>query len=249
MSIFCQAMREGIFMDTIETESTSDTLSVGPALFDTVDMKNFLEKCFLFGESPYTNVNMYQQVLEYIGTVIHDRFIEVKVCDYDMIEFDNIVKYLIMNTNRPFNLHEDMISNYRFFALTKDSYMNIEERVQTYTHIIDRLFEKHESAMMVKPISKSKNKNPTLRVGNLMTSHTREEIMGQLRLAFGKYGVICDIKVPMDYGTGNPRGYAFIEFMEPSMAEHALEMTQDKLKIGPRQLRIDYALGEKRGFA
>jgi RNA recognition motif-containing protein len=251
MSIFCQAMREGMFMDTMETDSTqtSETLSIGPVVFDTMEMKNFLEKSFLLGESPYFNINMYQQVLEYIGTVIHDKFIEEKECDYDMIEFDSMVKYLIMNPSRSTMLRDDIINNYRFFALGKDSVFNLEERIQKYTHIIDRLFEKHESAMILKPISKGKNTNPTLRVGNLMTCHTREEIMGQLRLAFGKYGVIRDIKIPMDYGTGNPRGYAFIEFMDPVMAEHALTMTQDKLKIGPRQLRIDYALGEKRGFA
>lgn len=249
MSIFCQAMREGMCMDTMDSDSTQsyETLSVEPVVFDTMEMKNFLEKSFLLGESPYSNINMYQQILEYIGTIIHDRFIDEKECDYDMIEFDIMIKYLIMNPSRPISLRDEMISNYRFFALGKESHLDLEERIQTYMHIIDRLFEKHESAIIVKPISKSKNTNHTLRIGNLMTCHTREEIMGQLRLAFGKYGVIRDIKVPMDYGTGNPRGYAFIEFMESCMAENALLMTQDKLKIGPRQLRIDYALGEKRG--
>lgn len=257
MSIFCKAMREGLNMDLDEIESTdtqshdtNSTLTVEDVLHQETDMKTHLQKCFMLGQNPNINIMLYQEILEYIGMVINAKFIENTREFFDMFEFDEMMQLLITNPDRSPFLREDLINNYRFFAMVKESSKSLEAREKLFVQVIDRMFDKY--LMMRKPVAlvdTNANKNPTLRVGNLMTCHTREEIMGQLRIAFGKYGVIREIKVPMDYGTGNPRGYAFIEFLDGAMAEGALKATQDKLKIGPRLLRIDYALGEKRGFA
>lgn len=249
MSVFVKAMNSSFTMeddDSVNSTLTYSAPSCEEIVRDSKGMKNFIEKCFLLGISPHTNFTLYQECLEYVSQMISDLFIEDTFYEHDNLEFDNFMRMLITNPDRPFFLKDDLLSNFNFFCAINPSEKSTDERVTTFTAVLERIFKKHEDMPVIK---KSKNSNPTLRVGNLMTCHTREEIMGQLRLAFGKYGVIRDIKVPMDYGTGNPRGYAFIEFMEASMADHALQMTQDKLKIGPRLLRIDYALGEKRGFA
>lgn len=230
--------------ESIASTQTYSAPSCEEIVRDSKTMKNFIEKCFLLGMNPHTNFTLYQECLEYVSRVVSDVFIEDTFHDHDNLEFDNFMRMLITNPERPFFLKDDLLSNFNFFCALNPSEKSMEERVTTFTAVLDRMFKKHEDMPVAK---KSKNSNPTLRVGNLMTCHTREEIMGQLRLAFGKFGVIRDIKVPMDYGTGNPRGYAFIEFLDPIMAANALDLTQDKLKIGPRLLRIDYALGEKRG--
>jgi len=57
-------------------------------------------------------------------------------------------------------------------------------------------------------------------VGNVDYSATPEEIQSH----FASCGSINRVTILLDKHTGQPKGYAYVEFAEPSMVEHALHM-------------------------
>lgn len=85
------------------------------------------------------------------------------------------------------------------------------------------------------------NTNPSLRIGNLCTASDRKKLMAAINAAFGKYGTVRDVNLPMDRTTGNPRGFAFIEFRDPRDAMRAFKAERGQLKIGGRDIRIEMA--------
>jgi hypothetical protein len=85
------------------------------------------------------------------------------------------------------------------------------------------------------------NTNPSLRIGNLSTASDRKKLTTAINEVFGKYGAIRDVNLPMDRTTGNPRGFAFIEFRDPRDAMRAFKAESGRLKIGGRDIRIEMA--------
>lgn len=85
------------------------------------------------------------------------------------------------------------------------------------------------------------NTNPTLRIGNLSTASDRKKLMAAINEVFSKHGAIRDVNLPMDMATGNPRGFAFIEFRDPRDAMRAFKAENGSLKIGGRDIRVEMA--------
>jgi len=85
------------------------------------------------------------------------------------------------------------------------------------------------------------NTNPSLRIGNLCTASNRKKLMVSINEVFGKHGEIRDVNLPMDKATGNPRGFAFIEYRDPRDAMRAFKAESGSLKIGGRDIRVEMA--------
>ena len=94
------------------------------------------------------------------------------------------------------------------------------------------------------------NVNPSLRIGNLSTASDRAKLLATLRTTFGAAGggadTVKDVNLPMDRTTGNIRGFAFIEFHEPRSASRALRSLFGKLKLGGRDIRVEYAASKRK---
>lgn len=73
-------------------------------------------------------------------------------------------------------------------------------------------------------------------VGNLEFTTTP----GQLEALFSESGPIREVFLPMDRGTGRPRGFAFVEFESGEDAERAIERF-DGYELGGRALRVNLA--------
>lgn len=247
-SIMSKSIHSTVWTD----DANSEISSCEDIIRDSSDMKNFIQKSFILGISPHMNMPLYHEALDYVSSIIDDLFITSTINDHDHMEFDNFMRMLFNNPERPYSIKGDMIHNYSVYCIRNNSEKAVDKRMTIFKTVINRIYVKHtEHTEQIKKCEKGEkdiSTISTIRVGNLMTTHTREEIICQLRLAFSKYGMIYDIKIPIDYSTGNPRGYAFIEFINPLIAATALKNTQGKLMIGPRPVRIDYALGEKRTF-
>ena len=93
------------------------------------------------------------------------------------------------------------------------------------------------------------NTNPSLRIGNLSTASDRKVLLATLNAEFGKFGPLRDVNLPIDRATGNCRGFAFIEFREPRDASRALRALFGKLKVGGRDIRIEYAASQRKSTA
>lgn len=79
-------------------------------------------------------------------------------------------------------------------------------------------------------------------VGNLNFDTTKEE----LEAVFSEVGQIVDCFLPKDRETGRPRGFAFVEFADPSSASEAVTKF-DGLELGGRNLRVNEADERRRG--
>jgi hypothetical protein len=75
------------------------------------------------------------------------------------------------------------------------------------------------------------NTNPSLRIGNLCSASDRKKLMTAIKNVFGKHGEIRDVNMPMDKKTGNPRGFAFIEYRDPRDAMRAFKAERDKKSL------------------
>eukprot|EP00614_Pseudopedinella_elastica_P015696 CAMPEP_0172645210 /NCGR_PEP_ID=MMETSP1068-20121228/239612_1 /TAXON_ID=35684 /ORGANISM="Pseudopedinella elastica, Strain CCMP716" /LENGTH=324 /DNA_ID=CAMNT_0013459439 /DNA_START=44 /DNA_END=1019 /DNA_ORIENTATION=+ len=64
----------------------------------------------------------------------------------------------------------------------------------------------------------------SLLVRNLPYNVNLEDI----RHDFGKYGIVRDVYMPKDFNTGQPRGFAFVEFLDRRDAEFAREKMDGK---------------------
>lgn len=87
----------------------------------------------------------------------------------------------------------------------------------------------------------SSNKNPNLFVRSLNVNVSQRDLCDGLKAALSPYGKITDVKVPIDRGTGCPRGFAFITFASPVAAAEALYETEGHLNICRRKCLIDYS--------
>eukprot|EP00245_Coleochaete_scutata_P014973 TRINITY_DN649_c0_g1_i1.p1 TRINITY_DN649_c0_g1~~TRINITY_DN649_c0_g1_i1.p1 ORF type:complete len:232 (-),score=15.19 TRINITY_DN649_c0_g1_i1:614-1309(-) len=61
-----------------------------------------------------------------------------------------------------------------------------------------------------------------------------------LRAPFERYGPIKDIYLPKDYHTGEPRGFGFVQFVDPEDAQEAAYYLDGKV-IGGRQVTVVFA--------
>lgn len=92
----------------------------------------------------------------------------------------------------------------------------------------------------------TRNTNLSLRIGNLSTASDARTLRYTLERTFGTYGPIRDINIPLDRVTRNPRGFAFIEFRSPDDAEAAYDGLLGRLNIGGRDIRVEYAISNRK---
>ncbi len=78
-------------------------------------------------------------------------------------------------------------------------------------------------------------------VGNLAFSTTKED----LEAAFAVYGVVTEVKIPVDRDTGRVRGFAFVTFEKQESAEKALAL--DGQDLNGRPIRVNVAQEKKPG--
>ncbi|CAM9765104.1 unnamed protein product, partial [Hapterophycus canaliculatus] len=76
----------------------------------------------------------------------------------------------------------------------------------------------------------------TLKVDNVPYNSSIED----LRRIFEKYGELGDVYMPRDLRTGEPRGFAFVRFMDQRDADDAIDRMDGEYFAG-RELRIQYA--------
>jgi RNA recognition motif-containing protein len=81
-----------------------------------------------------------------------------------------------------------------------------------------------------------------LYVGNLPFSATETD----LRDLFGKHGDLASVNVITDRETGRPRGFAFVEFEDPSSADAAMQAI-DGTEIDGRTVRVNEAHDRRGG--
>lgn len=61
-----------------------------------------------------------------------------------------------------------------------------------------------------------------------------------LRIRFGEFGPVKDIYLPRDYYTGEPRGFGFVQFVDPDDAAEAKYQMDGQVLLG-RELTVVYA--------
>lgn len=83
------------------------------------------------------------------------------------------------------------------------------------------------------------NKQTTIFIGNLPFTTTEDE----LREAFNPFGSIVKIHIPTNRETGQPRGFAFLEFEAEDSAQDAL--SADGNDFNGRNIKVSIALGKK----
>eukprot|EP00638_Chattonella_subsalsa_P017633 CAMPEP_0117831034 /NCGR_PEP_ID=MMETSP0949-20121206/8858_1 /TAXON_ID=44440 /ORGANISM="Chattonella subsalsa, Strain CCMP2191" /LENGTH=126 /DNA_ID=CAMNT_0005672173 /DNA_START=32 /DNA_END=408 /DNA_ORIENTATION=- len=81
-----------------------------------------------------------------------------------------------------------------------------------------------------------RNEGCSLLVRNL-SYRTRNE---DLRYVFGKFGDLRDVYIPRDYYTQEPRGFAFVEYVDPRDASDARE-DMDGYQLDGRELAVIFA--------
>ena len=79
----------------------------------------------------------------------------------------------------------------------------------------------------------------TIFIGNLPFSTTEDE----LKRLFDKFGTIVKIHIPTNRETGQPRGFAFLEFSTEDAAQSAL--ANDGTEVNGRNMKVSIALGKK----
>ncbi|GMH20698.1 hypothetical protein Nepgr_022539 [Nepenthes gracilis] len=70
--------------------------------------------------------------------------------------------------------------------------------------------------------------NGSLLVRNIPLDCRPEE----LRVPFERFGVVRDVYIPKDYYTGEPRGFAFVQFVDPSDATEAQYHMNGQIFVG-----------------
>uniref|UniRef100_A0A803MN84 RRM domain-containing protein n=1 Tax=Chenopodium quinoa TaxID=63459 RepID=A0A803MN84_CHEQI len=84
--------------------------------------------------------------------------------------------------------------------------------------------------------SRGKEAPTSLLVRNLRHDCRPED----LRVPFGRYGPIKDIYLPRDYHTGDPRGFGFVQFVDPADAADAKYEMDGYVLLG-RELTVVFA--------
>ncbi|XP_076461166.1 serine/arginine-rich splicing factor 12-like isoform X1 [Babylonia areolata] len=67
----------------------------------------------------------------------------------------------------------------------------------------------------------------------------------ELRSLFSKYGPISDVYVPLDYYTRRPRGFAYVQFLDPRDADDAMYYL-DGTRFYGRELEVEFARGDRK---
>jgi len=80
----------------------------------------------------------------------------------------------------------------------------------------------------------------TLYVRNVSTRCRYDD----LKSFFQNYGKILDITIPLDYNSGMPKGFCFIEFDDPRDAEEAQYRLDRKYFFG-REIDVEFARGTR----
>ena len=78
------------------------------------------------------------------------------------------------------------------------------------------------------------NQDNTLFIGNMSFKTTADD----LQKLFAPFGVISTIRIPTDFETGRPRGFAFITFEDKEAAQQALSLDNSELDGRPLKVRI-----------
>ncbi|XP_022661762.1 serine/arginine-rich splicing factor 10-like isoform X1 [Varroa jacobsoni] len=68
---------------------------------------------------------------------------------------------------------------------------------------------------------------------------------GDLRDAFGRYGPLLDVYIPLDFYTQKPRGFAYVQFESLRDAEDAMEAMHG-VRLHGRVIEIEFAQGERK---
>ncbi|CAF0755283.1 unnamed protein product [Brachionus calyciflorus] len=63
-----------------------------------------------------------------------------------------------------------------------------------------------------------------------------------LKRLFSKYGRVLDITIPLDYYSGMPKGFCFIEFDDARDAEEA-QYQMDRQRLFGREIEVEFARG------
>lgn len=66
-----------------------------------------------------------------------------------------------------------------------------------------------------------------------------------LREQFARYGEMRDIYIPKDYYTGNPRGFAYVQFLSLEDAKDAIRK-EDGAVVEGRTLQVTWAQGDRK---
>lgn len=63
-----------------------------------------------------------------------------------------------------------------------------------------------------------------------------------LRRLFSKYGKLVDVVIPLDYYSGTPKGYCFVEYEDIRDAEEA-QYRMDRQRLFGREIEVEFARG------
>ncbi|KAF3441967.1 hypothetical protein FNV43_RR15883 [Rhamnella rubrinervis] len=76
---------------------------------------------------------------------------------------------------------------------------------------------------------------------SLLVRNLRHDCRAEdLRRLFGQFGPLKDIYLPKDYYTGEPRGFGFVQFVDPADAEDAKYHMDGQILLG-RELTVVFA--------
>ncbi|VDN96170.1 unnamed protein product [Rodentolepis nana] len=84
-------------------------------------------------------------------------------------------------------------------------------------------------------------RNTSIHIKNLADGVRHEE----LRHAFGKFGRVVDVTVPVNYHTGRPKGFAFCTFDDPRDAEDAV-YHMNKTRFAGREISVEFTRGTRK---
>lgn len=62
---------------------------------------------------------------------------------------------------------------------------------------------------------------------------------------FAKYGRVLDVTIPLDYYSGLPKGYCFVEYEDPRDAEEA-QYRMDRQRLFGREIEVEFARGDRK---
>lgn len=66
-----------------------------------------------------------------------------------------------------------------------------------------------------------------------------------LRRLFQKYGKLVDVTIPLDYYSGLPKGYCFVEYEDVRDAEEA-QYRMDRQRLFGREIEVEFARGDRK---
>ncbi|RNA24485.1 serine arginine-rich splicing factor 12 [Brachionus plicatilis] len=66
-----------------------------------------------------------------------------------------------------------------------------------------------------------------------------------LRRLFAKYGRVLDVTIPLDYYSGLPKGFCFVEYEDPRDAEEA-QYRMDRQRLFGREIEVEFARGDRK---